>query len=406
VRPALYYPWVYLKGGAERVILELMTRSRYDWTLYTNHFEPDATFPELSDARVVRLPEISVRRSIKEVVRAGATLLTQRVDLTRHDSLFVISEGLGNIVAARSSIPTSCICLTPLKVVYDAHTRQRFFAGGRRHHYRAAFSLYRFADRRFWRSYVRVFTNSEEVKRRVVSARLVDSSRVEVAHHGVDVERWRPDGRRDPFFLVPGRIMWQKNVELALDAWTRFKPDAFENRFSLVVAGMVDAKSRPYLDHLKAKAANRPDIRFVTSPSDPEMLDLYQRCWAVVFPPTNEDWGLVPLEAMACGKPVLATRRGGPRESVVDGRTGFLRRDQPRSFAKAMTTLAAMPVDELDEMSVRARARAMDFPWSRFVHRMDEHVEELAPLLGLDWRRLPPPPRREYAAQPAAAEVV
>ena len=64
-------------------------------------------------------------------------------------------------------------------------------------HYRAAFSLYRFADRRFWRSYVRVFTNSEEVKRRVVSANLVDSSRVEVAYHGVDGDRWRPDGRRE-----------------------------------------------------------------------------------------------------------------------------------------------------------------------------------------------------------------
>jgi glycosyltransferase involved in cell wall biosynthesis len=395
MRPALYYPWVYLKGGAERVILELMTRSRHDWTLYTNHFEPNATFPELSQVRVVRLPEISVRRNIQEVARAGATLLTQRVDLAHHDSLFVISEGLGNIVAARSAVPTSCICLTPLKVVYDPYTRDQFFASGRRHHYRVAFSLYEMADRRLWRSYVRVFTNSQEVRRRLVSANLVDSSRVEVAHHGVDHERWQPDGRREKFFLVPGRIMWQKNVQLALDAWARFKPRPSDNEFHLVVAGMVDAKSRPYLNSLMAKAADRPDVTFIPGPTDAEMLDLYQRCRAVVFTPANEDWGLVPLEAMACGKPVLATRRGGPRESVVDGVTGFLRLDHPRTFAGAMSTLATMPTARLDEMGAQARARALEFPWSRFVERIDDHVEELAPLRGLAWRRMPAPPRSE-----------
>ncbi len=46
---AAYYPWIYLKGGAERALLETVTRSRHEWTLYTNHFEPEATFPEFSD---------------------------------------------------------------------------------------------------------------------------------------------------------------------------------------------------------------------------------------------------------------------------------------------------------------------------------------------------------------------
>lgn len=388
MRPALYYPWVYLKGGAERVILELMTRSRNEWTLYTNHFDPSSTFPELSALNVVRLPEISVKRTIQDVAKGGFTILTQRMNLERHDSLFVISEGLGNIVAARSPIPTSCICLTPLKVVYDSHTRGRFFEGRRRPHYRAAFRIYETADRTLWRNYVRVFTNSAEVKRRVVSANLVEEARVEVAHHGVDADWWRPDGRREPFFLVAGRIMWQKNIELAIEAWTRFKPRASDNDFSLVVAGMVDAKSRPYLESLRLRAAGRPDIQFVVGPNDAEMLDLYQRCWAVVFPPTNEDWGLVPLEAMACGKPVLATDRGGPRETVVDGVTGFLRVDQPEKFGDALSAMAAMSAADLATMSARARARALEFPWSRFVERMDEHVDELAALRGLAWRRL------------------
>lgn len=378
MRPALYYPWVYLKGGAERVLVELMTRSRHEWTLYTNHYEPASTFPEFASLPVVQLADISVRRTIPEVARGLLTVLTQRMDLRQHDSLMVVSEGIGNFAAARSPIPTSCICLTPLKVIYDPFTRAHFYAGRHRPLFSAAFAAYRLVDRPSWRRYQRVFTNSDEVRRRILSAGLVDDSRLEVAHHGVDCDLWRPDGRREPFFLVPGRIMWQKNLELALEAWARFKPRASDNGFRLVIAGMVDDKSRSYLAAMRAKAGARADVEFVVSPDDATLLDLYQRCWSVIFPPVNEDWGLVPLEAMACGKPVLATDRGGPRESVVEARTGFLRLDHPKAFAGAIQLLSELGRADLDLISIRARDRALQFPWSRFVKRIDDHVDELA----------------------------
>ncbi len=379
MKVAIHYPWVYLKGGAERVLLELMNRSRHDWTLYTNRYEPESTFPEFKSIGIVQLQEVSVRRTIQDVVRAGLTMITQRLDLDEHDALIVMSEGLGNLLAARSTIPTSCICLTPLKVAYDRETRRMFFRGRLRLHYRAAFLAYRHLDRPTWHRYIRVFCNSHEVRRRLLAAHLVEERRIEVAHHGVDTDRFRPDGRREPFFLVPGRIMWQKNIELAIHAWKVFKPSPDDNPFRLVVAGMVDAKSRPYLEQMRVNAEGRHDILFVDSPTDTDLLDLYQSCHATVFPAANEDWGLVPLESMACGKPVVATDRGGPRESVIDGLTGFLRADHPHAFASAMRDLASMPPDTWDGFSARARERSYAFPWQRFVERIDEHVE----LLGL-----------------------
>jgi alpha-1,3/alpha-1,6-mannosyltransferase len=165
---------------------------------------------------------------------------------------------------------------------------------------------------------------------------------------------------------------------MAIAAWRRFKPRAGDNHFRLVVAGMVDAKSRPHLLQLQVESADRPDIEFVASPSDAELLSLYQRCHAVVFPARSEDWGLVALEGMACGKAVVATDRGGPRESVISGETGFLCPDDPEAFAVALRKLAAMPDHELDELAVRARMRALRFPWNGFVDRIDAHVEELA----------------------------
>ena len=401
MRPAIYYPWVYLKGGAERVLLELIHRSRHDWTLYTNHYEPNATFPEFADVRLVELPGVSVNRRISDVARAAITLMTQRLDMSRHDGLIVMSEGLGNLLAARSAVPTSCICLTPLKVAYDETTRAMFFRRHLRPHYRVALAAYKRVERPSWRSYVRVFCNSGEVRRRLIASRLVEPGRVEVAYHGVDSDRYRPDGRREPFFLLPGRIMWQKNVELAIRAWHEFKPSPGANPFRLVIAGMVDAKSRPYLEQMRADARGRDDIVFISSPSDAEMLDLYQRCWATVFPAASEDWGLVPLESMACGKPVLATDRGGPKESVVDGGTGFLRTADPMAFAGVLSTLAGMPAARMDQMSRAARERALQFPWGRFVQRIDEHVE----LLGMlrEATRSRAQPRTAYALADATA---
>jgi len=377
MRPAIYYPWVYLKGGAERVLIELMQRSRHQWTLYTNHFEPEATFPEFAQLPIVPLHRISVRRSIPGVASAAYRLMRQRLDLESHDSLVVVSEGLGNFIAARSTVPTSCICLTPLKVAYEPFTRQQFFGGRPRLHYRGAFALYRRVEQPSWNRYRRVFCNSGETRRRLLAARLVEETRLEVLHHGVDTARFQPSGRREPFFLVPGRIMWQKNVGLAIDAFLQFKPRVNRNEFKLVIAGMVDAKSRTYFESLRSRAVGREDVRFIESPTDPALLDLYQRCHAVVFPPRCEDWGLVPLEAMACGKAVLAVDRGGPRESIINGETGFLRLDDHDAFAQAMTSLAAMAPVQLDEMGARSRLRAGTFSWDAFASRMDDHIDEL-----------------------------
>lgn len=389
MKPALYYPWVYLKGGAERLLIELMQRSRHEWTLYTNHFDADATFPEFRRLRLVCLPSVSVRRNVVDVAMAGLRVLTQPMSLREHSALVIVSEGLGNLLALRSRIPTSCICLTPLKVIYDDLTRTRFFSGRLRPAYRLGFWTYRVIEQAGWRRYRRVFCNSNEVRRRLLAAKLVDDGRIEVAYHGVDLDRFRPTGQRSHYLLVPGRIMWQKNIELALAAWQEFKPSPELNDFQLVIAGMVDAKSRAYFERLRAYSASRPDITFQPSPSDSQMLRLYQSAHGVVFPAPNEDWGLVVLEAMACGKPVIAANRGGPRESIIDGQTGFLRMDTRSEFAGAMRELVFMPKAQMDTLSGAARARAEQFSWDRFVERIDTHVEELAtkPITELPFRR-------------------
>jgi glycosyltransferase involved in cell wall biosynthesis len=369
---------VYLKGGAERVLVELMRRSRHDWTLFTNRFEPASTFPEFNGLDVVPLRTVSVRRSVPEVAKATVTLLTQKLDLAEHDGLVVVSEGLGNLIAARSTVPTSCICLTPLKIAYDPFTRQRYFERPHRLHQRIAIAAYTRLEKPAWKRYERIFCNSGETRRRVLEAGLAPPQRVEIAYHGVDTERFVPTGERAPYFLVAGRMMWAKNIELAIQAWRRFKPHVSDNAFRLVIAGMVDAKSQSYLAELRRQASGREDIIFIEGPADDELITLYQRCRAVIFTALNEDWGLVPLEAMACGKPVIATDRGGPRESIAHGTTGWLEQDDVEHFSARMAAIAQMDDRQLDVIGAAARTRAEMFRWDEFVDRIDEHVEEIA----------------------------
>ena len=376
MRIALYYPWIYLKGGAERTLCELVTRSRHDWTLYTNHFEPQATFPEFGDLKVVQLPDISVRRDALSVALVAMTVAFQNIDMSGYERAVTLSEGLGNLVALRLRVPTTCICLTPLKVAYDDVTNRRFLEAQRRRRYQAAFALYRAVDRRTWKHYDRIFCVSETVRERLLSYRLAEEERIEVLYPGVDHERFRPNGASDRYFLLPGRIMWQKNIEWALDSWRFFKPHPRDNDYRLVIAGMVDNKSGPYLEALRRSVAWRDDIEFVCSPDDETLYDLYRRALAVLFTAPSEDFGLVPLEAMACGKPVVAQRRGGPAETVIHGETGFLTSSDPRDFAVAMKKLVLMTRTQLTAMQTEARSRALTFDWKHFVGRIDDHLDE------------------------------
>jgi glycosyltransferase involved in cell wall biosynthesis len=376
VNVALYYPWIYLKGGAERALCETVMRSRHDWTIYTNHFEPESTFPEFGDLNIVQCADISVRRNVRSVASAAITVALQRIDVSSHDRAVTFSEGLGNLVARRLRIPTTCVCLTPLKVAYDDVTNERFFRGQGRRHYRAAFAAYRVVDRHTWKHYDKVFCISETVRERMLAYHLVEDDRIEVIYPGVDHERFRPHGVSAHYFLSPGRIMWQKNIEVALESWRFFKPHPRDNDYRLVIAGMVDNKSRPYLESLRRAVAWRDDVDFVCSPDDDTLCDLYQHAHAVLFTAPSEDFGLVPLEAMACGKTVVAPRHGGPTETVIDGETGLLTSNEPRAFAAAMTQLVQMDRGQLGVMESDARARALEFDWKHFVARIDDHLDD------------------------------
>ncbi|HEX2165864.1 MAG TPA: glycosyltransferase [Longimicrobiales bacterium] len=376
---AVYYPWVYLTSGAERTLTYLTGESRHTWTIFTHRYDADSTFPELRDRNIVQLGRVSVRRTFSGVLRAGARIATDRLPLEDYDALVVLCEGVGDLVVFRNrDVPTLCICLTPLRIAFDSSYAERW-ARGRSAFERAILAagtaVFRVVDRRAWKRYDRVICISEETRRRARAGGLRARSAMEVVPVGLGFEPDATASIAGDYFLLPGRIMWTKNVELAIEAFLLARrASGAMSRFRLIIAGMVDEKSRPYLERLRRIATDAP-VEFCIAPADAELAELYRNCYAVLFPAFNEDWGIVPLEAMAFGKPVIATDQGGPRETVVDGVTGFLEPPVPSRFGARMRQLASNP-----QLSARLGAagpeRARNFTWSRFVDRVDRALED------------------------------
>jgi glycosyltransferase involved in cell wall biosynthesis len=382
MKVALYYPWIYLTSGAERILLELSGRSRHEWTLFTNHYEPDSTFPGLRSRRIVELDRISVKRTPAATFRSAFRVARQRLPLEGYDALVIVCEGIGDFAVFRNrSQPILNICLTPLRIVFDPVYRARY----ERHHgflhrilVGCGARAFGMAMRNAWKSYDRVFCISQECLSRVRAGRLGRPGNQEVLHIGIGFAPNAPSDRFERFFLAAGRIMWTKNIELAIGAFREFVRRSPESAdFELVIAGIVDEKSRPYLARLQGLAQGDPRIHFRIFPSDEELAKLYGECYGVLFTPFNEDWGIVPVEAMAFGKPVIAVKRGGPLETVVHGVTGFLEAPEEEAFARRMSQLASDP-DLARRMGYAGHLHSQRFSWDEFVGRIDREIEILA----------------------------
>jgi glycosyltransferase involved in cell wall biosynthesis len=381
LRVAFYYPWIYLTSGGERIIVELTRRSKHDWTLFTSHFEPENTFPEMRTRKVVELRQVSVKRDILSTAKSAFHIMTETLPMEDYDALFVMCEGLGDMIMFRNhSKPSLCYCLTPLRAAFDpVYRRQSFQKRGvvGRMALFTGLELFAAVDRLAWRRYTRTVFLSRESAARARAARLPGSDTAEILYTGVGLSAPRPSDQFEPFFLIPGRIMWTKNIELGIRAFQRFQTRHAEfGHYRLVIAGRVDNKSESYLSELRALAGGDPRIEFVVAPDDNQLRDLYSRCYGVLFTPLNEDLGIVPLEAMAFGKPVIAINQGGPTETIGHGRHGFLLDPQPDAFATCMATLIAQP-EVARRIGREGFLHAAQYSWDHFAARIDDMLEEI-----------------------------
>lgn len=149
-------------------------------------------------------------------------------------------------------------------------------------------------------------------------------------------------------FLSINRYERKKNIGLALHALSMLKACITGeewDKVKLIIAGGYDDRvleNIEYYDELTNLSAELDlldKLYFLKSPSDATKLSLLRYCNCLIYTPHNEHFGIVPLEAMYCEKPVIAVNSGGPTETVEHEKTGFLCEMNKESFANAMTRL-------------------------------------------------------------------
>jgi glycosyltransferase involved in cell wall biosynthesis len=177
--------------------------------------------------------------------------------------------------------------------------------------------------------------------------------------HGVDMQAFKPgpknafEGLPRPIFLNVGRVTIDKNLEAFLD---------LDLPGSKVVVG-----SGPQRKELIAKY---PDAHFHVVSGDEALAACYNGADVFVFPSRTDTFGLVMLEALACGVPVAAFPVTGPKDVIGDSKAGILSEDLRQAALDALAINSAFCVE-----------RATEFPWKTV---KDQFVENLAPVRELE----------------------
>ena len=372
---AVYVPWIYQKGGIERVLIEYSKRTKHEITFLTNYYSKETTFPEFKQMKIIELQKVPINRNYFDLARVSLQIMDQKLPLIGFDALMIVSSGFGEFVAINNhSVPTICYCCTPLKVIHDEKTREEYI--GKNKTKKALFEffekIYKHYEKKAWKHMNWVIAISEETKNRIKKAKLTEESKIQVITPGIDYNNFKPSTKYKKYFFAPGRFIWHKNFELAIEAFRIFSQKNEE--FELIIAGGLDKKNEHYLKKLKEMSKGL-NVKFVISPNDKEFFKLYSESYCVLFTAINEDFGIVPLEAMAHAKTVIAVNEGGPKETIVNGKTGYLVERKPKEFAQKMLTLATNT--KLNKkLGKEARKHVKKYDWKAISKEIDKTISQ------------------------------
>ena len=351
LRVALVHDWLTGMRGGEKV-LEALCTLYPDAPLYTLVHVPGSVSPLIEARRIVT--------SFVQALPASGRHYRQYLPLFPAAVEWLNLEGFDLVISSSHCAVKSvrrppaavhvCYCHSPMRYAWDQF--DAYF--GPRQVGAAASRLLRpiMAGLARWDAATagrvdQYVANSGYVAERI---RRYYNRASTVVYPPVDTSFYRPDPSRDtdPPFLIVSALVPYKRVDLAIAACQRIGA-----RLDIVGRGP---------ERQRLEAMSGPTVRFLGWKSDEEIRALYQRAAAVLLPGT-EDFGMVPVEAQACGTPVVALGAGGALETVQHGVTGLLAAESSvESFAAALDECRRTPFDR-----AAIRANAEQFSRERFL---------------------------------------
>ncbi len=363
LKVALCHDWLTGMRGGERV-LELLCRAFPDAPVYTLIHNRAAISDTINSHDIVtsplqRIPGIErhYRRFLPLFPAAMRSIRPARAELLISTS-HCVAKGLRPPEGARHL----CYCFTPMRYAWLFY--EEYFGTNllKKFALKPVLSALRTWDRSSSASVDRFVTLSLHVQRRIHDFYRRES---DIVYPPVNTGFWTPcpeaesgtAGSREPFDLVVSALTPYKRIDLPVHAYSR-------TGRRLVIAGVGSEEHR-----LRAAAA--PNIEFTGWLPDERIRDLYRECRMLIFP-GEEDFGIVPLEAMACGRPVAAYARGGALETVKNRETGVLFHEQTEdALIRAVEQCSSTKWD-----SAAIRAHAERFGQDAFLLGLSDSMEK------------------------------
>jgi len=313
IKVALVHDYLREFGGAERVLIQLHQLFPQA-PVFVAFTDPKVMGQQWQlfadwDIRTTWLARIPLIKKLFSPLRFLAPKAFSDLDLSDYDVVISSSNAyFGKAVQAPNGVHI-CYCHTPPRALYGYTTKSnwksnpfiRVFGEVLNHFLRVVdFNLAQQVD---------VFiANSHETARRIKKFYRLDSKLV---YPPVAVPDTTPQSNSERnYYLYLNRLVLAKHPEMAVEACTKLG-------VPLKVAG-----TGPMIEQLEAIAG--PEVEFLGYVPDSELPDLYSGAKALIYPVEDEDFGIVPVEAMGYGTPVIAHNSGGPQETVLDQKTGIL----------------------------------------------------------------------------------
>lgn len=296
-------------SGISRVTVEMadaLIRSGHDTVLFTHRYDIKK-FPKLGGKKIVQLPMfLDIRLPTKrvwDVLNACALFKAETGDLEL--IMFCDLYFMGYFMKRFRGLPSA----TYIHFPYSSSEGIKNFLKG----------TINILERKAYRRLELILCNSFFTKKVIKKTLGIDAF---VLYPPVNTNFFKPDWmlKRDNLILSVARFHPGKELDSIISLYKKFT----KNNYHLILAGGVSSHEEiAYLSKLRRLASNNRRITILPNPSNTDLKKLYQKA-SVFWYVHGEHFGITPVEAMACGTPVIAMRRTGLIETVVDFKTGVL----------------------------------------------------------------------------------
>ncbi|MBU0894641.1 MAG: glycosyltransferase family 4 protein [Nanoarchaeota archaeon] len=352
---AIFIPYIGGLGGHQRVIVKLATyleSKKHKVELFTQRHNKENSIPGFKNLKINILKP-------SQKIFAPFVFLFKKI---KNFDVVVVGAFPATLSTIRNK-PSFYICYTPKRDFYDlkkfALKNSSFFG-----------KLKIFLKNLFFKKIDFIAAQkatvispiSKTIQKR--TQKYYKRKTTGIIYPGIDFNSYKT-GKYGDYLLCVSRFLPAKRVDLVIKAMDFVK----NKKIKLYIVG-----EGPEEKKLKKLSKKYKDVRLIGEVSDKELIRLYSKCLAGIYMPFNEDWGLVPLEFGASGKPTIGANEGGLRETIVDKKTGFLISNPTPEKISNKINYFVQDKKRARKMGEEARKRAKNFDWKNLLPEWEKLI--------------------------------